>query len=145
MESWNKHRPGLDAIVYCDNLAVHRQPTHLQWAKDHHVNFNFLPPHTSHFLQPLDDLLFAVYKSQLNLLARRLNSALSMKADDEDELSNAMLSAAHHIAISKAFSKKRIIKSFDNTGIFPFNKEKILARAHQNIGAPDKVSQLVLI
>lgn len=105
------------------------------------MNFCFLPPYTSHFLQPLDDVLFAVYKTQLNLLARKLNSALAMTPGDEDDFSNTVLSAAHHIAVSKAFTKERIKKSFANTGIFPFDKEKILSRGHQNIGAPDKVPQ----
>ena len=41
-------------LLLMDNLSCHTSVRILQHAADHHVNILTQPPHSSHFLQPLD-------------------------------------------------------------------------------------------
>lgn len=92
----------------------------------------FLPPNTSHFLQPLDDKIFAIYKSKLAQLARRLADALASKNQRATALE--IITAVSASAVAAAFSPAKIAESFSNCNIWPYRKEKIRESSLINIG-----------
>ncbi len=139
-ELWRARNGDLVATLLLDNLGIHHSFDPLLYAFNNFVRVQFLPPNTSHFLQPLDDLVFAIYKSQLALLATRLANALrlrGMKASARE-----IITAVSSSAVSAAFKQSVIGKSFANCNLWPFQPDKILAAAKVNIGEiikPEKV------
>lgn len=132
---WSTRYPGLACVVLCDNLEVHKCEEVVKVCHNSLVQLYYLPPNTTHFLQPLDDVLFAVYKDQLSLLADKIKENLGPTR----HASLDILSAIHPYAVAKAFTKERIVESFKNTGIFPFNEQRIRDLARQNIGLDPEV------
>jgi len=57
-------------ILLADNLQQHRTQETLELSAENQIVLQMLTPNASHFLQPLDDKLFAVFKSQLLLCYR---------------------------------------------------------------------------
>ena len=89
-----------------------------------------LPPNTSHFLQPLDDTVFARFKQ---LLSSEFKSyKLSQKISAQD-IKRIMYETAYH-AEELAFRERIIKLSFANTGMFPWKPDIILGKAKQNAG-----------
>ena len=64
-------------ILLADNLNCHRTLPVLQKAKQLHIQLQMLTPNASHFLQPLDDTLFAAFKIILTSTYDTLESALT--------------------------------------------------------------------
>lgn len=79
-----------------------------------------IPPLTTLFLQPLDDVPFALYKKFVAKTEDRIN------IDGIPRRSNS-ISTGYDImkALNQTFKKEVIIKGFRNCGIVPFDSEKI--------------------
>lgn len=60
---------GIDITLLAGNLGIHHDADVAQIALRHGVSLVFLPPNTSHFLQPLAQEAFAIYKSVLDKFA----------------------------------------------------------------------------
>jgi len=75
----------------------------------------FLPPNTSHFTQPLDDLLFAIYKTELAKLGRQLIQALW--ATKQKVNATQVLTAVSIFAQQIAFSPSNIVAAFVRVGL----------------------------
>lgn len=131
---WTTHCPGLHLTLLADNLAVHRDVKVLAALLKARINVFFLPPNTSHFLQPLDDLVFAIYKSQLVQLARELSEALIR--NDIKWNAAQVLTAVTIQAEQKALQPDKIVASFANVHLLPFDAEKIMEMARNNISEP---------
>jgi len=129
---WFNLEPGLKAILLTDNLRFHQDVVPIEKARKLGVELFFLPPNTSHFTQPLDDLVFAVLRSQLESFAIKLSNAYS-KATIK-ATSHEIITAAVVLARVPAFAKDRIVKSFARTCIWPFDAEGLLEAAIKNIG-----------
>lgn len=134
--TWGNLHPGLKCLLYCDNLPIHRNSEVLRKFQQI-LDMQYLPPNTSHFTQPLDDLVFAIYKSQLRRLADKLRNAL--RHTEETMTPTQILTAVTTEAENLAFRPDKIKKSFRNTGIFPWNPEVILDNAKLNVGRASKV------
>ncbi len=130
-EIW-KARSSAVATLFTDNLSFHRDVDPIVTAKENLVQLVFLPPNTSHFLQPLDDLVFARYKSHLARLARELLSAISGEGTKRTaaEIITAVTAAAEKIAFKPEVTQE----SFKNCGLWPLKFEKIMEMAYLNIG-----------
>ena len=124
-----------ECILLTDNLRFHHNLNPIIVAKNKLVHMVFLPPNTSHFLQPLDDLVFARYKTHLARLARELAAALHQQGDRMTalEIITAVTAAAEEIA----FKEEIVRKSFENCGLWPLNPEKIMTLAYLNIAKQD--------
>ena len=131
---WELHN-SRECILLTDNLRFHHDLDPIIKANDKLVHLVFLPPNTSHFLQPLDDLVFARYKVHLAAFARELASALQQQGERMSalEIITAVTAAAEDIA----FKVDVVKKSFENCGIWPLNVEKIISLAYVNIGKQD--------
>ena len=127
---WKVLYPGLDCLVLSDQLSAHRALKVLQKNANRGVFLCSLPANTSHFTQPLDDAPFAIFKKQLRLVHQQLNVDIARLGDKANPLH--LLSSAYAME-AKAFSKEAINTGFKNTGIYPFNAEKILERAKRNL------------
>ncbi len=131
-EIYRSRHQGLDCTLLLDNLAVHHKPGPLLAAFDSNVKVQFLPPNTSHFLQPLDDKVFAIFKQQLATLATNFADALAWQGEKSTPLE--IITAVSSIASKVAFKKQNIVESFANCDIWPFSPEKIRLAAGVNVG-----------
>ncbi len=131
-ELWHNAHGNLLATVLVDNLGIHRNAEILERAHSKLVNLFFLPPNTSHFLQPLDDLVFAKYKTTLELWATRYAAAI--RKNGQRRTSTELITAVVDIAFEAAFDKATIIKSWKNTFMWPFDEEGLERAARLNVG-----------
>lgn len=122
------------ASLLLDNLRFHKDVDPIILAKKNFVHLLFLPPNTSHFLQPLDDLVFARYKTHLAKLARQL--LLALKGTTTKQSPALIITAVTSAAEKVAFSPDAIKLSFKNCGMWPINIQKIQDMAALNIGKP---------
>jgi hypothetical protein len=65
IEFWVSQHPGLHCCLIGDNLGVHRALEPMKKAMDHQIFQTFFVPNTSHWSQPLDNLLFARLKQEI--------------------------------------------------------------------------------
>ena len=89
-----------------------------------------LPANTSHFLQPLDHVCYANFKRKL---ARETYQAMCEGVYGGVDLKVTFFSLALDVERS-AFTPKVIKKAFVETGIFPFNPDRIRELASINAG-----------
>lgn len=105
-------------LLIMDNHESHISIAIIDKAKDNGVVLLTLPPHTSHHLQPLDRCVFGPFKSQYNRAAERWmlnNPGKPITIYDVAEL----IGQAYPVS----FTPKNIIKSFEVTGICPYNRD----------------------
>lgn len=123
---WAQNREG-NKLLIGDNLSSHFCPEVIKACEDNHIYFVCLPKNSTHLTQPLDVGLFApmkrVWKRVLTDWKQGEGRALaSLPKDQFPSLLNRML-------LNMEPNMKEIIKkSFEATGIRPFNKEKVLSR-----------------
>lgn len=102
-----------------DNHGSHLTREFIQFAKDNQIILFPLPPHTTHFLQPLDNLPFQQYKhfhGKANDAARK-----SWNTFEQQEF----LEALPDIQV-KAFTSRTIRSSFRHCGLWPFRPSVVL-------------------
>jgi hypothetical protein len=126
-EKWNLLNPGLNCLVIGDNLQCHRQISILKDGIEQGIYMWFFPSNTTHWSQPLDNLLFANLKRCLNESKAELDYQKLFVKDNLFSLVSETLKAA-----TKGFTKKITAAAFRNTGVFPFSQVQIqkLARQH---------------
>ena len=142
---WTTLYPGLNCLLLCDNLEAHRDAEGLRHATSHGAHVFFLPPNTSHFLQPLDDKVFAIYKTCLRKFGNKLNMKFGKMRQKLAGHASSVITAATPMAEHIAFSDKHIQEAFKNTGIYPWNPELILTQARKNVGQMTTVQRLIFI
>ena len=96
MEEFSKIWTELNPATYCwlfgDQLAAHKSPDTVEKCLNSHVMCWLLPANTSHFLQPLDDKIFACFKQ---LLQRSSNNLTVGHTLSPDELAMALYHAGY--------------------------------------------------
>jgi hypothetical protein len=112
---------------------MHRDEKIVEKMVNKSIHAFYLPPNTSHFLQPLDDLPFAIYKSELRRLADafvRARKTIGGHTKNATEIGTLVSIEAGKLA----FAPGKIQEGFANTGIWPWNPERILEHANLNVG-----------
>lgn len=108
-------------------LIVDGHSSHINWglvscAEELRILVLILPPHTTHRLQPLDVCLFSplstAYSNQLLSYTHGGRGWVSM--------TKRMFWTLFKVAWKESFTVKNIKKSFEKTGIQPFDKLKII-------------------
>lgn len=105
-------------ILICDGHGSHATIEFMHVAYCNRIRLIFLPPHTSHVLQPLDLAIFGAMKSSYRREVERLavlNNGLSLKK------------RAFILCYAKAreqIDEKHILAGFKAAGIAPFNPDK---------------------
>ena len=111
---WSKRREGR-VLLLLDNAQCHYSVEAIQMAIDNGIEILSLPPNTSSFLQPLDQL-FSVLKLALYTLAARY----SITSGGFIVNKSKFVYILKH-AISETLTSTKIMVSFASTGIFPFD------------------------
>ena len=112
-------------ILLADNLRSHRTLTTLQMAQYYNITFQMFTPNASHFLQPLDNILFAVFKMALKKTQEELDASLGLL---NLKISNS-LCCSIATAFRKAFTPHTIRQAFANVGVWPYSHETIMENA----------------
>lgn len=129
-ELWQSEHPGLQCYVFGDQLGAHKDLETVKMCIEKNVFLWSLPANTSHFLQPLDNLCFANLKKKFKKKIEQINlKAYLTKLNVREDLFAAMYEAEN-----ESMCPSIINESFRNTGIFPFDPEKIRALTQENNG-----------
>jgi len=123
---WRNVEGNGPCLLICDNLASHRRLDIAEYVVQHDMEVLYLPPNTSHFLQPLDNLVFAAFK---NALSRRYHSEIT-RLQILQKSDNLLLHKLVLDVFMEAVTTTVVRISFKETGIYPFRKEYVLERTH---------------
>jgi hypothetical protein len=129
---FHKLYPGTPALIYADRLSSHIIPELLATTSAKQLTFMLFPAGTSHFLQPLDDMVFALFKTKL----RQYRDELLVSDPFDRSIVEDSLLKAMMLAVQEALKPGPIKAAFLNTGIYPWNPEKINAPHAQRLGRP---------
>lgn len=119
---WGTKHP---IILLADNLRQHQTLNVLELSAKNGIQMQFLTPNASHFLQPLDDNLFAFFKSELERTYDCLEGSLSALG----LLGRNVLASVVPASFDFAFTPKNIRESWSNVGIWPFRRDIIMENA----------------
>lgn len=118
--SWHSLIAGVYRLLLCDRFGSHLTYEFVKFCEDHRIILFFLPPHSSHILQPLDVGVFSVYK---HYHSQAVEDATITGCDkfNKDEF----LAAIQQIR-AKTFRLSTIKLGFQLTGLWPINPDLIL-------------------
>jgi len=125
--------PAKEIVLLTDNLGIHCQPESISDALNHDLYQIYFPPNCSHFVQPLDNILFAGLKRKIYKISSSLLCEALFWEKDTVNLQELILTAVLE-SFPTIFSTRNIQKAWDNVGVYPFDSEKLLKRASQNVG-----------
>jgi len=107
----------------------------------------YLPPHSSHVLQPLDLSIFAAMKALYHKALRRISKG------DLSRVTKAQFIAIYFEVRPQAMSKRNIESGWRKSGIYPLNvdeplktpfvKEQIAIRGDSTVQTPTKTAERV--
>ena len=100
----------------------------------------YFPPNCSQWIQPLDNLLFAILQLTIRKLCQERFDDITFWENGTVQLRELILDATME-SIESTFTPHIICKSFDNVGLFPFSPEKIATLAQRNVGTPHHVGR----
>jgi hypothetical protein len=126
-QAWKEKHPGLNCLCIGDNLAAHRHLKILKNSLDNGVFMSFLVANTSHWSQPLDNLLFARLKQEISLLTNTVSYLQIFSGENLFSLIDIVLKAA-----GRAFTTQTVVTSFKKTGLVPFSSSKLKKLAKAN-------------
>lgn len=132
-EVWQNRHFNRHCHVFGDQLASHYCPEVVRDASKHSIFLWSLPANTSHYLQPLDDVVFARLKQSVKTLVSGVRLRGSNAGSD-------VIDRLHSIAYeaeTTTFTKRAIQRAFQNTGLCPFDVKKIVSLTRENLGLTD--------
>ena len=124
-------RPGNWRLPIYDNFGSHSFKEFLTFAREQKIVVLVLPAHTSHFLQPLDVVLFQPYKHY-----HRRAIADATRTGCTDFGITTFLGALSDIR-TKTFTERNIRKAFKKSGIWPIDPQLILQFLRLQYGIED--------
>lgn len=134
-EKWKARYPnGLQCLLFSDQLSSHRKVDMIKKALKNNVLCWSLPRNTSHITQPLDDVVFGLFKGCLGAtLHEFLRQDLHTQFSDSNVNVAKLTLQAAYVAATKAFAPEPIRKSFKNTRLYPFIKDEWFAHVHEQV------------
>jgi cell division septum initiation protein DivIVA len=122
-EPWSrKTQKGEYRMVLFDGHSSHISSEVINFCVKHKIVLLCLPPHTTHFLQPLDVSLFAPLSTHYKRILRNLTEfQYANYAIDKIDFLKVISSA-----IELAFTPKNISSGWSRCGLNPFNPEEII-------------------
>lgn len=124
-QRWREKYGDEPAFLIGDQAPCHKDDEIAKEALINNVHLLFLPPNTTHFLQPLDNVPFAHFK---RFFQGQQKTFLSSKPFKPQQQLRSWMGEVHK-AECESFRSKEIIHAFRETGIEPFDPEKIRQRA----------------
>jgi hypothetical protein len=127
---WQLRYPGLHCYLFSDQLSSHYNTELVRENLEGGVHLWSLVANTSHITQPLDDVCFARFKQELYRRVRGVEFVgLLFTSDYKDEVYSALYDVEETV-----FTPRLLNRAFLNTGLFPFNPEKVLRLVKENVG-----------
>jgi hypothetical protein len=117
-------------LLILDGHGSHLTPAFDKFCTEHRILTECMPPHSSHYLQPLDVSCFAVLKRTYSDLVKAM-IALGVYHIDKPRFLELLLEAR-----KKTFSEKNIASGFRATGLLPFDPTQVLCRLQTKIRTP---------
>ncbi len=117
----------MKVFLFLDRLSCHMKDVCLQFTQSKGITTIFFPSASTHFLQPLDQEAFACFKNKMySMLDEKL---VSVKKEDGN-LNEILFEIAHDA--EAAMTPQVLARSFEKSGIYPFNKEIIIKNAKRH-------------
>ncbi len=124
-------KPDARALLWLDGHSSRVAPHALELMVQNNIDCVTIPGHTSHVMQPLDNGVFNVFKSQL---ARNYE----MPDTHDTCLVRLALVKASVKAIYHATEPTNVVEAFSRTGLCPFNPDIILNNPQKVTNSPPK-------
>lgn len=115
-----KPTPDKRVLLLIDNLRTHLTFDSVKYASDHGVDIFPFPPRASHILQPLDVGVFGPLKTLVEI--EWLDAMLQHEDLDILMLIRSIMKPS---VFDKAFASPSIVKGWMDTGLRPFDPNKI--------------------
>lgn len=130
---------GAHALLIIDNCSVHTAEDTLFDLHENNIVTIFLPPHTTHWSQPLDNGCFA----PLRVLAKKFHRQKLLGPITSGKVPNNIVGEIITESIRYASTKKVISSSFVNTALVPWNKKLFMEKFEISMGnlAPNAPSE----
>ena len=120
-----------DFLLITDRAGAHMDIEAMEKLEKQQVTLLLLPPNTTHFLQPLDDGVFATYRRVLeNMAHTRFRANIIQGIRIKNDALVASMQAEHH-----AFTQKIICGAFKSTGIWPFSHRRTMTNHKKSVGS----------
>ena len=137
-EMFEKHTASQTAgkyrLLILDGHSSHATASFDQFCTERRIIPLYMPPHSSHLLQPLDISCFAPLKHYYGQKVREMAENNIHAIDKQDFIS--IYSSIH----GHAFSKNNILSAFAAAGLIPFKPERVLAKLNVKTPTPPSSS-----
>ena len=135
-----QRRPGKHLLVLYDRSTTHINAELVEWALKENIILFVLPPHASHYLQPLDVGCFKPLKSAYDNLAHRF-----LKQHPGQNINRYSMTSLICQSYTTALTPSNVQRSFKKTGIWPFNpsviQEEVFKPAEATTFTPNEVTE----
>jgi hypothetical protein len=133
-EVFNKHTQsrtiGRYRLLILDGHSSHSGPEFDQFCTENSIIPLYMPPHSSHLLQPLDVSCFSPLKRAYGQEVQK-QMALGINHIDKDEFLTIYPSVR-----TTALNKGNIQSAFKATGLVPYDPEQVLSRLNAQMTTP---------
>jgi hypothetical protein len=119
-------------MLLCDGYGSHLTYEFIQFCEKQRIVLFFIPPHSSHLLQPLDVGVFHVYKHWHSEMIEDMTITGCTKFTKDDFL------AAITSIRQKTFKASTIRLGFRLTGIWPYNPGEVVDNLFDYRNSPDR-------
>jgi DDE superfamily endonuclease len=116
-------------LLILDGFSSHIEYDFVEYAQHHKIILFGLPPHTTHFLQPLDVVCFQPLK---HYHTEAIDTAVRT---GDTTFSKFEFLAAFETFRKQAFKQDTILSAFNKTDIIPHNPSKVLIPLQQRVDA----------
>lgn len=115
---------GTHRLLILDGHGSHATAAFDHFCTENHIIPLYLPPHSSHLLQPLDVACFGPLK---RLYGQRVQTAMQLEINHIDKVD---FLAAYQQTRPQAFSLSNICSGFAAAGLVPYKPENVLDELH---------------
>jgi len=126
IEHFEKHTRartvGSKRLLVLDNHGSHTTPEFRDFCEEHNIILLWMPPHSSHLLQPMDVGCFGPLKQAFS----KQNQSLIRK--QIFHVTKLDFIASIHAAINTSLTANNIQAGFRDAGLFPLNPDAVLSR-----------------
>jgi len=112
---------GSKRLLILDNHESHTTPEFRDFCTENNIFLLWMPPHTSHLLQPLDVGCFSPLKTAFGKVNQHLIRNRIFHIRKEDFL------VSFYKAYSQVFTQTNIQAGFRGSGLHPFNPQAVLS------------------
>ena len=121
---------GKSRVLICDGHDSHVTGDFIQHCMENNIKLLILPPHSSHFTQPLDIGIFSPLKEYMT------QEIDPLVRTNVPQVQKVEWLTAYVRARSRAFSTNNIRSSWNGAGLVPFHPQKVIRRIRPETPPP---------